>query len=755
MDIVHPPYAVLYVDDEPDLLEVAKEFLESSQEFAVDTRVSAKEALLHLKNQRYDAIVSDFQMPVMNGIAFLKEVRLSVGNVPFIIVTGRGREEVVIDALNNGADFYLQKGGDPDAAYAELIHVLRRAIQMRQAEISLVEQEQRYHDLQNATDLIQSIAPDGHFLFVNKKWRDTLQYREDELAMLTLFDLIHEESREHCRNLFPRVIGGEDVGIIDFAFRAKDGRTVYVEGFASCKIHEGKPQYTRGIFKDVTDRKLTESALRESENRFRTIFENSPYPIAINSMPDMKFVTVNAAFLNVSGYAKTEVLGKTPSEIGLLSTNDATRLVSRMGMTGRIADMPLSLKVKDGRSVHVFFSTTPVTISNQPASMTMILEVKPLNQVNPDLVQKSEEFTAPDEGVRADTEDLSQREHTKRENEEKVRMLAEESPDGILITDLTGMILFCNGAAANIFCAGSEPDRMRSANLLDFILPDARDELQKNFNRSPQEKECFPLNAEAMTISRRKIWIEGTGKRIVFANVPAIIISLRDISARKRMEDALRQTNKQLNLLSSITRHDVLNKVAIILGYIEITHMAGGPPPDYPKLFERIESSTRIIKSQMEFTRIYQNLGTKEPEWQKPVKSLARAHLPESIVVKNELGDLEIFADLLIEYVFQNLADNVVRHGGEVTEIRMESHPDPEGLTIVFEDNGKGVPAAEKEKIFKRGYGKHTGLGLFLAREILSITGITITETGMEGTGARFEIHVPDNAYRFTGTEVE
>ena len=154
----------------------------------------------------------------------------------------------------------------------ELMHVIRRTIQMRQAQVSLAEQEQRYHDLQNATDLIQSVAPDGHFLFVNKKWQDTLGYQDQELANLTLFDIIHEESLEHCRDLFPRVMAGENVGIIEVAFKTRGGKKVYMEGLSGCRITNGNAQYTQGIFKDVTDRKQMEAALAENRDYLDQIF---------------------------------------------------------------------------------------------------------------------------------------------------------------------------------------------------------------------------------------------------------------------------------------------------------------------------------------------------------------------------------------------------------------------------------------------------------------------------------------------------
>jgi len=126
-------FSILYVDDEPGLLEIGKMFLEQGGRFSVETITSAAEALEILRTEHYDAIISDYQMPVMDGIEFLKRVRASGNTIPFIIFTGRGREEIVIQALNEGADFYLQKGGEPLSQFAELAHKIRQAVQQRMA----------------------------------------------------------------------------------------------------------------------------------------------------------------------------------------------------------------------------------------------------------------------------------------------------------------------------------------------------------------------------------------------------------------------------------------------------------------------------------------------------------------------------------------------------------------------------------------------------------------------------------------------
>ncbi|MFH0966429.1 MAG: response regulator, partial [Methanobacteriota archaeon] len=129
--------SLLYVDDEDTLLDIGKRFLERDGDFQVTTLNSAISALDLLKKRQFDAIISDYQMPDLDGIEFLKEVRINFGDIPFILFTGRGREEIVILALNNGADFYIQKGGEPKSQFAELSNKIQYAVSRRQAEQDL------------------------------------------------------------------------------------------------------------------------------------------------------------------------------------------------------------------------------------------------------------------------------------------------------------------------------------------------------------------------------------------------------------------------------------------------------------------------------------------------------------------------------------------------------------------------------------------------------------------------------------------
>lgn len=213
---------------------------------------------------------------------------------------------------------------------------------------------------------------------------------------------------------------------------------------------------------------------------------------------------------------------------------------------------------------------------------------------------------------------------------------------------------------------------------------------------------------------------------------------------------ALALANKKLNILSSITRHDLLNKLTGLSGYLEL--MKGDFPDE--KIQEYLAIQEKIIQTiilHVRFTKDYQDIGIDAPQWfdvnltiGSAVASLSLPGITPTI----ETGNLSIYADPMLERVFYNLIENSLRHAGKLTRISFHTEIADETARIIYEDDGCGVPEEYKEAIFIRKHFKHTGFGLYLSKEILGITGLSIRETGKPGNGARFEITIPRKNYR-------
>jgi len=243
-------------------------------------------------------------------------------------------------------------------------------------------------------------------------------------------------------------------------------------------------------------------------------------------------------------------------------------------------------------------------------------------------------------------------------------------------------------------------------------------------------------------------WVDGVAEDVTERKVLEMEMHYHEAEVN-RYALALTRANEKLNLLSSITRHDILNQLTALSGYLEL--MSEGPKS--PQIQKYIDIEKRIaetIKKQIQFTKDYHEIGVQSPQWYNVKKAIETATAPlplhqGTLVVSIE--NISIYADPLLEKVFYNLVENALRYGREPVRIAFSSRIQGDTISIICEDNGEGVPEEFKEAIFRRQYFKHTGFGLFLSREILGITGLSIRESGEQGKGARFEITVPQGYF--------
>jgi PAS domain S-box-containing protein len=594
--------SVLYVDDEEILLEITSVFLKQMGKFRVDTANSAKIALGMLESGSYDVIVSDYQMPETDGIALLKTVRSRYHDLPFILFTGKGREEIVIEAINNGVDFYLQKGGDPRSQFAELAHKITKASERLDAQNALRRSEEKYRELvENANAIILKLDKSGCVTFFNNYAQEFFGYRKNEIIGKPVVGTIVPETESGTNRNLTSLIKEIIVHAEQYQDNineniTRSGDRVWVHWWNKLLLDEkGNFEGILCIGNDITDQRRAE----ETALRHKVLFENSRDTIVYIRKTDGRILDFNKTAITVYGYSRDELLNMT------------------------IFDF--------------------------------------------------------------------------RYNE-------------------------------NISIARGQMNKASNAGII--------------FETVHRKKDGSVFPVEVSSFSE------------VMNNESIIISVIRDISERKQVENALRQVNRKLNLLSSMTRHDILNQIMVLDGLFLLAGDNLKNPKKQEEIIEREKKITQNLQHQILFTRDYEHLGVMIPQWQKITDCLRQSAATlsfQAISWQDRVDQIEVFADPLLEKVCYNLIDNSLRHGGSSFDrITISSAEFSDHLLIILEDNGKGISESEKEHLFERGVGRNTGLGLFLAREILAITGISIRETGKPGQGARFEMIIPAGTYRFT-----
>lgn len=326
------------------------------------------------------------------------------------------------------------------------------------------------------------------------------------------------------------------------------------------------------------------------------------------------------------------------------------------------------------------------------------------------------------------------------------KSVIESMNDGYVVADFTDSIVDINKSALEL--VGKSRKEVVGKNVNEIFGEELK--LSNNTNdedffaeislKSGFETKFFDLNISYLTSH---------------GNVRGKLMLIHDISKIYRYQEALKQANKKINLMNNITRHDILNQVNVLSGYT--TLISESLPQDVKndpriaKYLRNLNKGIEIIHNQISFTKDYQELGLVSPTWQS-ISSLAKkaslAFCGQGLKFSIEEKELEVYADPLFEKVFYNLFQNSRAHGERVTEITVSYHKINGNLIIEITDDGVGVPLDIKETIFEKSFGKNTGMGLFLVRNILSITGMDINENGTEGEGAKFIIKVPYQDWR-------
>jgi len=313
-------------------------------------------------------------------------------------------------------------------------------------------------------------------------------------------------------------------------------------------------------------------------------------------------------------------------------------------------------------------------------------------------------------------------------------------PDGLILTDMSGDIISGNSAAADLFQI--QPEEILGKQVTSLLS-------DETFTRITDiVSESGPLSdyESVLAGSDKPVSIAGSLVRDPEGDPAGIILIIRDITARKSAEQALQIANEKITLLSSLTRHDISNLVTPLQMYLSLIRDDDSISPENPH-FTACITLVEKIAQHLQFSRQYYEVGSHDPVWlnlNQVIKSAESDLANDSVYITVNVPPGMIYGDPLFQKVIYNLLENAIRHGGKITKIKISAIQGPgRELILTIEDDGEGIREEEKDLIFLHGYGKNTGLGLTMSREILSVTGITITETGTFGNGSRFVLVIP------------
>ncbi|WOF15243.1 PAS domain S-box protein [Methanoplanus sp. FWC-SCC4] len=798
--------SALYVDDEGALLEIGKLFLERGGNFSVDTASSAKDGIELLGKNSYDAVISDYQMPEMDGICFLKNVRENFGNIPFILFTGRGREEIVIEALNNGADFYIQKGGNPKAQFAELKNCLSKSVGKKRAEMEVLRKEAELFEADKKISVAEKVMQSSYQKLIEseKEIRETNQLMTDLVNFLpdATFAIDREEiviawnlAMESFSGIPPEEILGKKLSDISLPFYrdhrpllaqsmlksknpdeagyisvSREGNTLFAQSNISLT---NKPDayaaVTASLFyntngevkgaiesiRDITEYKLGERSIREANRKLREA--ESELKLQIENLSAGKKALLEsekkyrALYENMAeGSALHEIIyddfGK-PVDYRLLDVNPAYEKI--LGISRDYASGKSACEVYGVLKPPFFDKYLNVALTGEPLKMNVFYEV--MNRyfsISAFSTGKNRFVT-----VFSDITDEMRTKEALVQSEERLRTLINSTPDIVCFKDEKGRLMIANDAYVRFFSLEGIDYRLNTNSELSLFAHPLLQEALKNCEISDNEA----WNLGRLIINEESFLLpEGDKKIFEMLKVPlfhadgsrkGLVVLGRDVTYRKNAEDKLIHANQKLKLLGSITRHDIVNKVTAILSYLSLICeiSENNSTQEFTK---KIESLVDEIHAEVLFARDYSVIGSADPVWQNLENIMPFSSVPKTVSFNADVSEVEIYADIMLKKIFANLLSNSVMHGGGVTSVNVYLKSNFNNLTIIWEDNGCGIPDNMKEKIFERKVGKNNGFGLFLVREILLLTGIGICETGTENEGARFVILVPQECWR-------
>ncbi|HHJ15818.1 MAG TPA: bifunctional diguanylate cyclase/phosphodiesterase [Gammaproteobacteria bacterium] len=342
---------------------------------------SRYEFLDALQQPAWHIVISELEVNDLTALDAFRLCRQHGFDIPFILLTETGAEKRALQCLEAGIDQYVAPTVQGFRRLPALVHMLLERSELgrrRQlVEKELNERRERYQDIfDNTSDLIQCLAADGSFLYTNRAWRDTMGYSEEEVASLTLADVLHPDSAACCQDRFKRLKAGDELIHINFKFVTREGKTVHLAGDCGSIIKDGEAISTRGIFKNITETVKAEEALRISEARYQALYENAPDIYTIIS-PAGTILSINRIGARILGYDVGELVGKSAEQV--IHPDDLAAVIAHIGRQfenpGHSSDIEYRKVRKDGTAIWVHQRSILDPQSQEPRLLVVCRDV--------------------------------------------------------------------------------------------------------------------------------------------------------------------------------------------------------------------------------------------------------------------------------------------------------------------------------------------------------------------------------------------
>mgnify|MGYP000618488127 CR=1 FL=1 len=519
---------VLYVDDEPSFLEQTKIFLEKERDLKVDTAGSASDGLNKLRENEYDAVISDYQMPEIDGLEFLRKVREErESNIPFIIFTGKGREEVAMEALNLGADRYLQKGGKPRIQYGILADAVSQEIKHRRMEKESEKSRKKFEAGFNVSpNLIFFLDENGVFEEVNENAREILGFEESEIVGTHLSEapFLSEEARKTMTKQFEKRVNGENIPPYLINMITKTGDIFLVEIDVGKLEYDGDFQGEIVIAQDVTSQKVF-------DDKYQLATEESANGIFV--FQEEGFTFANEAFVEMSGYSFSELKDLDISDVVHTDYEEVEDWVKQV-LSGEGDGVPEEVEVKalpeEGGPIWVKVASSFVKYGDEEAIVGNVVDITEKKEAKERLKE------------------------AKRNYEE----IFEKSADAVFIHDPdTAEILDVNQRACEMYDYSREEIlNMDIENLASGESPYTQKEAEKWVQKAKfGDSQKFEWRAEKK--DGTLFWVEVTLKNAEINGNERVLASVRDISERKEAEEKLKESREKYRILVEQSRDGI------------------------------------------------------------------------------------------------------------------------------------------------------------------------------------------------------